>query len=57
MDKKSIQKYTAEAWKKGNRLMTIRIEKPLSSIASIELGNEFIPDKNKSDNTWTSLKK
>jgi len=54
---KSIQKYTAEAWKKGNRQMTIRIEKPLSSIASIELGNEFIPDKNKSDNTWTSLKK
>lgn len=55
--KKLIQKYTAEAWKTGSQLMTIKIKQPLSAIASIELGNEFIPDKNKIDNFWITLKK
>jgi hypothetical protein len=55
--KKSIQRYTAETWKTGVRQMTVCIKKPLSSTASIEFGNELIPDNNKNDNSWTALKK
>jgi aminopeptidase N len=50
--KRSIEKYTAEVWKNGDKEKTFVVSKPFSSIAQIELGNEFIPDKFESDNSW-----
>jgi hypothetical protein len=49
--KKSIKKYTAEVWK-DNKEKTFIVSLPLSSIAEIKLGNEFIPDKYEQNNTW-----
>ncbi|MEO7049712.1 MAG: M1 family aminopeptidase, partial [Ferruginibacter sp.] len=53
----SSKKYSAEAWKNGKSLLVIPIKKSISGIQSILLGNEMIPDKNKKDNNWTSLRK
>ncbi len=50
--KSFIQKYTAEVWKNGDKEKRFTISKPFSSIDKIELGNEFIPDKYKRNNTW-----
>ena len=50
--KKSIVKYTAEVWKNGQKEREFIISKPYASVSKIELGNEFIPDKYTSDNTW-----
>ncbi|MGN6194974.1 MAG: M1 family metallopeptidase [Ginsengibacter sp.] len=50
--KRSIEKYTAEVWKNGDKEKTFVVSKPFSSIAQIELGNEFIPDKFESNNSW-----
>ena len=50
--KKIIQKYTAEVWEKGNKEKTFIISKPYAFISKIELGNQFIPDKYESNNSW-----
>jgi aminopeptidase N len=50
--KSFVQKYTAEVWKNGDKEKTFVISKPFSSIDKIELGNEFIPDKFESNNSW-----
>jgi hypothetical protein len=50
--KSFIQKYTAEVWKNGDKEKRFTISKPFPSIDKIELGNEFIPDKYKRNNTW-----
>jgi hypothetical protein len=52
--KESVEKYTAKVWKNGDKEKTFVISKPFSSIAKIELGNEFIPDKYKSNNSWNA---
>ena len=54
--KKSVIKNTAEVWKNGKNVVTIQTKIPLAEIKSIELGNEFIPDKYKENNTWNSKK-
>jgi hypothetical protein len=51
--KKSLEKYTAQIWKNGEKEKTFVISKPYSSVSKIELGNEFIPDKDKSNNSWS----
>ena len=38
--------------KKGDKKKRFTISKPFSSIDKIELGNEFIPDKFESNNSW-----
>lgn len=50
--KKSTQKFTAEVWKDGNKDKDFIINIPFSTISKIQLGNEFIPDKFKENNTW-----
>ena len=50
--KHEIIKFTAEVWKTGNKEINIAIRNPLNSIRSLKLGNEFIPEKNKRDNSW-----
>ena len=50
--KHEIIKFTAEAWKTGNREVNIAIKNPINSIKSLKVGNEFIPEKNKKDNNW-----
>ena len=50
--KHEIVKLTAEAWKTGNKDVNIAIKNPISSIQSLKVGNEFIPEKNKKDNSW-----
>jgi hypothetical protein len=50
--KSFVQKYTAAVWKNGDKEKTFVISKPFSSIDKIELGNEFIPDKFESNNSW-----
>jgi hypothetical protein len=52
--KESVEKYTAKVWKNGDKEKIFVISKPFSSIAKIELGNEFIPDKYKSNNSWNA---
>lgn len=52
--KKSVEKFTAEVWKGGENEKTFTIAKPYSSIASIQLGNEFIADKYNQNNHWTA---
>ena len=54
--KKSIEKYTAEVWKNADKEKTFVISKPFSSIGKIELGNELIPDKYQSNNSWKAQK-
>ena len=44
-------KYTAATWNNKNKLEII-IKTPLQSIDNIVLGNEFIPESNRKDNTW-----
>ncbi|MEP6948603.1 MAG: M1 family metallopeptidase [Ginsengibacter sp.] len=50
--KKSILKFTAEVWKEGQKEMTFSTSNSFPEISKIILGNEFIPDKFKKDNTW-----
>jgi hypothetical protein len=52
--KKSTQKFTAEVWKNENKEQEFIINTPFETISKIELGNEFIPDKFKENNTWTA---
>ena len=52
--KKSVEKFTAEVWKNGDKEKSFKSSKPYSSIAEIKLGNEFIPDKYESNNSWKS---
>jgi len=49
--RQSIKRYTAEVWK-DSKEKTFSVSLPYSSINTIELGNEFIPDKNKENNVW-----
>ncbi|MEO8820970.1 MAG: M1 family metallopeptidase [Ginsengibacter sp.] len=49
---KSVEKFTAEVWKSGEKDKSFTISKSYSSIAEIKLGNEFIPDKYESNNGW-----
>ena len=48
----SVIKFTAEVWKDGSSKKSFQIKIPLREISKIQLGNEFIPDKYKSDNVW-----
>lgn len=48
--KESIIKYTAGVWESGAKEKTFVIPILFSSVAEIKLGNEFIPDKYKSNN-------
>lgn len=50
--KKSVIKYTADVWQRGEKEATFLITTPYSSVESISLGNEFIPDKYPSNNIW-----
>ncbi len=50
--KHEIVKLTAEAWKTGNKDVNIAIKNPIHFIQSLKVGNEFIPEKNKKDNSW-----
>lgn len=50
----SVIKLTADAWQDGKAIASLQIKIPYKEIVKIELGNEFIPDKYKSDNTWIS---
>lgn len=50
---KSLVKYTAEVWKGGEKEKIFSIKKPFSTISKIKLGNEFIPDKDESNNMWS----
>jgi hypothetical protein len=49
--KKSVVKYTAAVWQKGDKEKTFIIPKPFSTISKVELGNEFIPDKYSENNS------
>jgi len=51
---KLIEKFTAEVWKNEEKYKTFPVLKSFSSIAEIKLGNEFIPDKYESNNTWSA---
>ena len=55
-DKKIIIKRTAEIWKDGKQIMSIETNVPIAEISKVELGNEFIPDKNKENNIWLKVK-
>lgn len=50
--KKLIKKYTAEVWKEGDKEKTFHIPELYSSISKIELGDQYIPDKYKGNNSW-----
>ncbi len=50
--KHAIVKLTAVSWKTGNKDVNIAIKNPINSIQSLKVGNEFIPEKNKKDNSW-----
>lgn len=50
--KKSVEKYTAEVWKSGEKEKYFTVSTPYSAIAKIKLGNEFIPDKHNGNNSW-----
>jgi hypothetical protein len=52
--KNSLIKYTAEVWKNAEKEKTFIIPQAYSTISKIELGNEFIPDKNKNNNSWNA---
>lgn len=54
--KSIVVKRTAEIWKSGNASINIQINQPFISIASIVIGNEFIPEKNRKDNEWHASK-
>ena len=43
--------YGADTWKDGKKLLTVNLRLK-STVKSIKLGNEFIPDKYKEDNVW-----
>jgi len=45
-------KFTAEVWKDGQKEMVVTTRRPFAEITSVVLGNEFIPDKFKTDNEW-----
>lgn len=49
---KAIQKHTAEIWKSGLSESTFVLSQPYSTIVKIELGNQYIPDKYKENNSW-----
>ncbi len=51
--KKSIIKSTAEVWKDGKTFISFQTKASFAQISTIELGNEFIPDKFKKDNSWS----
>jgi hypothetical protein len=48
----ALVKFTAGVWKSGEEEKTFTVSAPFSSLSGITLGNEFIPDRNKEDNTW-----
>jgi hypothetical protein len=52
--KNSLIKYTTEVWKNAEKEKTFIIPQAYSTISKIELGNEFIPDKNKNNNSWNA---
>jgi hypothetical protein len=52
--KNSLIKYTPEVWKNAEKEKTFIIPQAYSTISKIELGNEFIPDKNKNNNSWNA---
>ena len=49
---KTIQKYTAGVWENGDKEKSLIVPKSYSDISEIKLGNEFIPDKFITNNTW-----
>src|SRR6185437_14486650 len=49
---KTIQKYTAGIWENGDKEKSLIVPKSYSDISEIKLGNEFIPDKFITNNTW-----
>jgi hypothetical protein len=51
---KTIQKYTAGVWENGDKEKSLIVPKSYSDISEIKLGNEFIPDKFMTNNTWES---
>lgn len=51
---KAVVRSTAEIWKNDKKQMEYSIGSRLSSIAKIELGNEFIPDKFNKNNSWNA---
>jgi len=54
--KTSIIKSTAIVWKDGKTVMSLQTKLPFSVIDKVELGNEFIPDKFETNNTWIKKK-
>jgi hypothetical protein len=50
--KTAVIKFTAGVWKNDVSEMTFNAKISFKEISKVELGNEFIPDKYKSNNVW-----
>jgi Peptidase family M1 domain len=50
--KRTIASFSPEVWKDGQKYATFFLKVSYAAITKVVLGNEFIPDKYKSDNEW-----